>query len=283
MTGRRNSIRILFRAGASASALFVLLLFWLALGSSRPAAAQTSGTAPTPESSQPPAANSSQRPIFEGAGTPGQRTSWQSLKASGFIGLLIVLSSVVSMGFIIDHFITIRRERIMPPQAADELERKIAAGEIEEAIRYCADQRQPSLLTEAALAGLQRFQTSEFGFAEYRSAVEEEGEEQTAKLYRRTEVLSVIGAIAPMLGLLGTVQGMIQAFDTIAATNAMAKPADLADAISLALVTTLLGLMVAIPTLTFLSFFRARIDSLVAEAGKRVEHILAPLGRQNRP
>lgn len=214
-----------------------------------------------------------------GASTPGQRTTWQSLKASGIVGLIIVLLSVVSVGFIIDHFLTIRRERIMPPDVAAQLEQKIKANEIDDAVAFCLAQETPSMLTEVVYAGLQRFQNSEFGFAEYRSAVEEEGEEQTAKLYRRTEVLSVIGAIAPMLGLLGTVQGMIQAFDMIASTGATAKPADLADSISLALVTTLLGLMVAIPTLSFLSFFRTRIDTIVAEAGKRIEHIMAPLGR----
>jgi biopolymer transport protein ExbB len=124
-----------------------------------------------------------------------------------------------------------------------------------------------------------RYRSSEYGFAEYRAAVEEAGEEQTNRLYRKTEVLSIIGAIAPMLGLLGTVQGMIEAFNTIASTSGAAKPGDLAGAISIALVTTFEGLVVAIPTLTVLSFFRTRIDSLVAEAGSKIEQLLTPLSR----
>jgi biopolymer transport protein ExbB len=210
---------------------------------------------------------------------PGQRTAWQTLKAGGTIGAIIILLSVVSMTFVVDHFLTIRKERLMPARAAEELDAMIARKEIDDAIAFCEEPANHSLLTDVVLAGLLRYKNSDFGFAEYRAAVEEEGEEQTAKLYRRTEVLSVIGAIAPMLGLLGTVQGMIEAFNTIAATGGMAKPADLADAISKALVTTLEGLTVAIPTLTALSYFRTRIDSLVAEAGKRVEQIMLPLGR----
>lgn len=210
---------------------------------------------------------------------PGM-TFWQTLKAGGTIGWIIVFLSVVSVAFVVEHFLTIRKERLMPQAAVRDLDAQIRQRKIDEAVRYCEDPRHHSLLTSVVLAGLQRFKGSEYGFAEYRSAVEEAGEEETARLYRKTEVLSVIGAIAPMLGLLGTVQGMIEAFNTIAATGGAAKPADLADAISKALVTTLQGLVVAIPTLAFLSYFRSRIDALVSEAGKRVEQILLPLGRQ---
>lgn len=204
----------------------------------------------------------------------------QILKDGGLIGFAIILLSMVSLGFIIEHAITIRRQRLMPLDVAEELEQMIRQKKITDAIKYCQDPENDSLLTRVVLAGLVRFRASEFGFAEYRSAVEEAGEEQTARLYRKTEFLSVIGAVAPMMGLLGTVQGMISAFNKIAATGGTAKPDQLAGSISQALVTTMEGLVVAIPTLAALSFFRTRIDSLVAETGKRVEQILLPLGRQ---
>jgi biopolymer transport protein ExbB len=210
----------------------------------------------------------------------GQRTAWDTLKAGGLTGAIIILLSVVSLSALIYHAIVIRKERIMPEAVAGRLEAMIKEKEIDEAIEFCRESKPGSLLTDVVLAGLLRYKNSEFGFAEYRAAIEEEGEEQTARLYRSTEILSVIGAIAPMLGLLGTVEGMIEAFNTIAATGGMAKPSDLADAISKALVTTLEGLIVAIPTLVALSMFRTRIDNLVAEAGKRIEQIMLPLGRQ---
>ncbi len=242
------------------------------------------GLCPPHRPAQDPAQAANAAPADPAAGsvTSGERTAWQTIKAGGLVGFIIILLSIGSLSAIIYHALTIRRERLIPSGAVARIEGLVHEKEIDEAIEFCREQKPESLLTSVVLAGLQRYKNSEFGFAEYRAAVEEEGEEQTAALYRQTEVLSVIGAIAPMLGLLGTVQGMIEAFNAIAATGGMAKPADLADAISKALITTLEGLMVAIPTLVALSLFRSRIDSLVAEAGKRVEQILLPLGRPSK-
>ena len=168
----------------------------------------------------------------------------------------------------------------MPEDVLAELEQRIARGEINQAIEFCYQPENYSLISDVILAGLERYQSSEFGFAEYKSAVEEAGEDFTGRLYRKTEVLNVIGQISPMLGLTGTVLGMISAFMTIAEKEGMAKPEELAGGIGEALITTLLGLLVAIPTLVALSYFRNKIDSLVAEAGKRVERALLPLARK---
>ncbi|MBM4089803.1 MAG: MotA/TolQ/ExbB proton channel family protein [Planctomycetes bacterium] len=213
---------------------------------------------------------------------PPQRTMLDTLKDGGVTGLLIILSSVVAVGFIIEHFLTIRKNVLMPEGVAEELEKLIHQGKINEAIEYCSRPEEDSLLSDVVLAGLQRYQASEFGFAEYKAAVEEAGEDQTARLYRKTEVLGVIGSIAPMLGLLGTVQGMIKSFNKIASTGGTAKPDQLAEGIGQALVTTLEGLIVAIPAMIAFSYFRNRIDSIVAETGKRVEQILMPLGRRRQ-
>ena len=193
---------------------------------------------------------------------------------------LIVILSMVSLYFIIESFFTITRRRLMPDAVLSELEAMIVHKNINRAIELCHHKDNYALSTEVILAGLQRYKSSEFGYAEYRSAVEEAGEDQTGKLYRRIEVLNVIGAIAPMLGLTGTVLGMIEAFTTIASLEGMARPQELAGGIGQALITTLLGLLVAIPTMVAFSYFRSRIDSLVAEAGKRIEQIMMPLGRK---
>ena len=195
----------------------------------------------------------------------------------------IILLSIIATYFIIEHFLTITRRRLMPREIVDELERLIVHGEIRQAIQLCHQKENYSLVTEVVLAGLNRYQSSEFGFAEYRSAVEEAGEDHTGKLYRRTEVLHVVGSIAPMLGLLGTVLGMIDAFTTIASLERMARPQELAGGIAQALVTTLQGLVVAIPSMAAYSYFRNKIDSIVSEAGKRIEIIMMPLGRKQRP
>lgn len=220
----------------------------------------------------------------ESPATATGNSLWTALFCGNWLSdtlvVILLVLSVVSLYFIVDHLITISRRRIMPKAILDELERLIVHGETRRAAELCRDPKNYSLSTEIVLAGLDRFHNNEFGFAEYRSACEEAGEDQTSRLYRRTEVLNVIGAIAPMLGLTGTVAGMIEAFNTIAAKEGMALPQELAGGIGGALITTLLGLFVAIPSMIALSFFRARIDSLVSAAGRRIEQVMMPLGRK---
>ncbi len=202
------------------------------------------------------------------------------LMDGGVVGFLIIALSFVSVGLVIEHAMSIRKETVMPVKFLSDVETLIAQGDIDQAIETCHDPANESLSSHVVLAGLERFRGSQFGFAEYKSAVEEAGEDQTGRLYRKTEILGLIGAVSPMLGLTGTVLGMIVAFNTIADSGGMAKPDELADGISQALVTTLQGLVVAIPTLVAYSFFRNRIDSLVSEAGNRIERIMMPLGRR---
>ena len=209
-----------------------------------------------------------------------ERTWWDNLVASGLIGLVIIILSFVAIGLIIEHAMSIRKERLMPEAVMQQLEEMIHHGQIAEATEFCRDPKNYSLATDVILAGLETYQGSEFGFAEYKSAAEEAGEDNTARLYRKTDMLNLIAAIAPMLGLLGTVQGMILAFNQLANETKHPSPADLADNISLALVTTFEGLVVAIPAMAAFSYFRNKIDSLVSECGKRAERILMPLARK---
>jgi biopolymer transport protein ExbB len=203
-----------------------------------------------------------------------------TLKAGGTIGAIIILLSFVAVGLVVEHSLSLRVSRIMPENVLTDLEQMIAQGRIQEGIDYCYDPRNASLATDVVLAGLERYKSSEFGFAEFKSACEEAGEEGTARLYRKIDILNLIGVIAPMLGLLGTVQGMIEAFNVIASSGGAAKPYMLADSISKALVTTFEGLVVAIPAMVAYSFFRSQIDHLISETGKRVERITSPLSRR---
>jgi biopolymer transport protein ExbB len=231
-----------------------------------------------------PLPDADSRPVEAAAGEEApardERTLLDTLKEGGVVGVLIILLSMLALGFVIEHAMTIRKSVLMPDEVLGTLDEMIAQGRIDEAIEACQQPENVSLTAYVVLAGLERYKSSEFGFAEYKAAVEEAGEEQTGRLYRKTEVLGLIGSIAPMLGLTGTVLGMITAFNTIAASGGMAKPDELAGGIGQALVTTLMGLVVAIPTMVAFSYFRNRIDSIVAEAGKRVEQIMMPLGRR---
>ena len=118
---------------------------------------------------------------------------------------------------------------------------------------------------------------SPFGALELKGALEEAGQEQVARLYRSTDGLGLIAAIAPMLGLLGTVVGMVGAFDTLSAAEGFARPDQLAGDISKALVTTLMGLTLAIPCMAAFTYFRNRIDSLASSIALQVDEMAAHL------
>jgi biopolymer transport protein ExbB len=99
------------------------------------------------------------------------------------------------------------------------------------------------------------------------------GDEESVRLHQKLGWLAVVGAVAPMLGLLGTVQGMIIAFHEIASSGGQATPADLANSISIALLTTLFGLMVAIPVISVMAYLRNRLVRSIIEVGAIVEDL----------
>jgi len=274
----RPEVRSLYRAG------YLLVALSIAAAAVGGVARPDQAVAEAPKealSEKPPEASSTSPPAEpEPTGAPQKQTLLDMIKAGGWVGHIIILLSMISVGFMVEHALTIRKTILMPDPVVEELDQLISQGKIDEAMEACRVPENHSLFSNVVLAGLERYKGSEFGFAEYKAAVEEAGEDQTARLYRKTEVLSVIGSIAPMLGLLGTVTGMIRAFNAIVAKQGMAQPQDLASGISEALVTTVEGLVVAIPTMCAFTYFRSRIDSMVAEAGKRVEQVMLPLGRR---
>ncbi len=191
------------------------------------------------------------------------------------VGLLIILLSVAAVALVIEHVMTIRGSVLIPPGLAEEVRELLAAGKVGPAGARCG--MQPSFLAHVLGAGLAEVDD---GWPAVEKAMEDATAEQSARLFRKIEYLSVIGSIAPMLGLLGTVIGMILAFRQVADTQGAARAADLAQGIYLALVTTVEGLIVAIPSLAAFAVFRNRVDQLVAESTYVAEHALAPLKRR---
>ncbi len=204
-------------------------------------------------------------------------STWlQTVQSGGPIGYVIIGLSCVAVALIIMHLMQIRRVALLPPNQLEELDAGLARGDVSSALEYCLQPENDSYLTRIMAAGLTRFQKSAFGAFEIKNAIEEAGEDQTARLYRSTDALGVIGAIAPLLGLLGTVMGMVGAFEAISQTAA-SNHEDLATSISMALVTTLMGLTLAIPCIALFTFFRNRIDAFASEAGQEIERLVLHL------
>lgn len=191
--------------------------------------------------------------------------------AGGWVGHTIILLSVVAMALAIDNVRTVRARALMPPGLADEVRKLLQAGQVTQAYQLCSSA--PSALSSVLQAGLGE---SEAGWSAVEKAMEDALAEQSARLSRRIEYLSVIGNIAPMLGLLGTVIGMVFAFREVAITQVQCA-ADLAEGIYLALVTTVEGLVVAIPALGVYAIFRNRVDQMIAEVAYAAQHATAPL------
>jgi biopolymer transport protein ExbB len=201
------------------------------------------------------------------------------LFSGGWTGLIIILVlfalSLTAAFLVFEHVMTLRRRELMPAGLADRVSQSLGAGRVDDAELACREN--PSLLAFVLLHGLAEL---EGGWPAVEKALEDAIAEQSARLFRRIEYLSVIGNIAPMVGLLGTVVGMIIAFQQVAISQASAGAAQLAEGIYQALVTTVGGLIVAIPSLGAFAVFRNRIDQLVAEAAYTAQHVFAPSKRR---
>ncbi len=187
---------------------------------------------------------------------------------AGTIGLVIMLLSVVAMTLIIKEIMSVRRDQLAPPEIVDEMEALFEAAEYQEALELC--ETEPCYFTNIVAVGLPKLNAS---FEAMEKSLEEMIEEETIKLHARLSWLSLISGVAPMLGLMGTVNGMIGAFDTIAASKGQATPDVLAGDISGALITTLLGLIVAVPVTAAFVFLRNRVVSYSLEVSAVVEDL----------
>ena len=197
---------------------------------------------------------------------------WSLVQASGIIGYVIILLSLVAVALMIEYALSIRRTMLMPPGFADEILKLLMQSQPNIALQKC--QNDPSALAQILYAGMSQY---EFGWDAVEKSAEESTAEQASRLYRKVEALNVIGNIAPMLGLLGTVVGMVIAFQQIADSAGYGRASELANGIYLALVTTVEGLLVAIPCLAAYSFFGNRIAMLISETTFVAEQVLQPI------
>ncbi len=192
----------------------------------------------------------------------------EAFENAGLIGWIIVALSIVSVALIIENFVSIKREKLAPPEVIDELEALFEEEKFQDAMDLC--ESQPVYLTNIVQAGLAKLG---YSFETIQASVREMQEEETVKLFQKIGWLSLIAASAPMMGLLGTVSGMFVTFGTIAAAGGSVSPAILAGGIKLALVTTIFGLCVALPTGAFYFTFRNKVVRTTIEVNAIAEDL----------
>ena len=210
---------------------------------------------------------------------------WQLYKQSMPEGGIITLLSCWMIAIILTNALTLRHKHIIPPELVDQVDTLLKQKQAKAALELC--QGSDSLVGKMMAAGISRVGR---GFQPAMDYLGDVGQEEAMKLNHKLSYLSVIGSISPMLGLMGTVRGMILAFSQLAQSGAQPSPAQLSGSIQLALVTTFEGLLVAVPALFAYSLFRNHLaravteaDMVVGELMSRFQGVTAPMARAPKP
>jgi len=188
----------------------------------------------------------------------GISSVWSVIQASGWPIWPLLLASILAVAIIIERAWTLRRKRINPPGLLDSVLEELRRGASPLELAQRLEGHSP--LGRVLAAGLRNYGSSREVMKE---AIEDAGRVVAHELERYLTALGTIAAISPLLGLLGTIVGMIEIFASQSAAGA--NPQQLAHGISVALNTTGLGLIIAIPATIFWRHFRAYVDSLVIE------------------
>jgi biopolymer transport protein ExbB len=228
-------------------------------GEATPAAAQP-GPAPGPVAPvQPP----------NDTAAPSNLLVWTVRSLGPLYTVVFLLISFVFVSLLVMCILQARRDNICPAELVQNFEQKLTEKDFQQA--YELARSDESVLGQVLSAGLARLSR---GYGKAVEAMQEVGMEESLKLEHRLSYLALIGSISPMVGLLGTVQGMIASFQVIASSSATPKPSELAGGISTALFTTLVGLLIAIPALTAYNILRNIVTQRMMEVGITSENLM---------
>jgi biopolymer transport protein ExbB len=199
---------------------------------------------------------------------------WAMWPLGGFSFFMVVL--------IVQNFISLRPKTLLHTEQMPELLTMMLNKQCAKALIYC--RKHPSMFANTFGAGLERCLdgSAEIDFSKVKESVEEASVEQLSRLMKPIDYLSIIGATSPMLGLLGTVSGMIKAFQTMG-SQGMGKPELLAANIGEALITTATGLIIAIPAMFFFFFFKKGFQKTLATLGRNIGFLFDALQTGKEP
>jgi biopolymer transport protein ExbB len=224
---------------------------------------------PAPAAGGAPAAATPANAEDTGPRAPTNLLAW-TFQALGISYTVVFLAlSITLLTLIVMNLIAARRDNICPPDLIEGVEQHLAAGQPQQAAEMV--RTDDSFLGQVVAAGLAKLNK---GHSHAVEAMQEVGEEETMKMEHNLSYMALIGNISPMIGLFGTVQGMIAAFRTIATSGSTPKPGELALDISTALFTTLAGLAVAIPALAVYNILRNRLQRLTLQVGVTSEELI---------
>ncbi|HFD87894.1 MAG TPA: MotA/TolQ/ExbB proton channel family protein [Gammaproteobacteria bacterium] len=184
---------------------------------------------------------------------------FELVKAGGWLMLPIILCSVVALAIIFERFWSLKTDKIIPDQLVTKVWHWVQQNQM--TAERLRDLREGSPLGEILAVGIVNANQDR---AIMKDSIEDTGRHVVIRLEKFLNTLGTIAAISPLLGLLGTVVGMIQVFSVMTSVG-VGDPGQLAGGISKALITTAAGITVAIPSLFFYRYFRGRVDELVID------------------
>jgi biopolymer transport protein ExbB len=183
---------------------------------------------------------------------------WEIVRAGGPLMWPIILCSIAAAAIVLERLWTLQDRRVLPRELTQKVWQLIEQNQINDKVIQALEQNSP--LGRVLAAGLANMKSPRPVMKE---AIEEVGQLVTHDLERFLTTLGTIASMAPLLGLFGTVIGMIEIFGSQSAVGS--NPVQLAHGISVALYNTAMGLIVAIPSMMFYRYFRSRVDALVVE------------------
>ncbi len=207
---------------------------------------------------------------------------WSIIQQGGPLMIPIGICSLILVAFVFERAISLRRERVVPKPFVTRFLQQLADGELdrEQSLALCEENGSP--VAQVLKAAVRKWGRPA---VEVEQAIIDAGERVTNGLRRYLRVLNGVATVSPLLGLLGTVVGMIRSFNAVATSNALGRPELLASGISEALLTTAAGLTVAIPALIFYLLFISRVDRLIIDidaVGQEVVSTISAEEMQNR-
>jgi biopolymer transport protein ExbB len=201
---------------------------------------------------------------------------WELIVKGGPLMFLILLCSVIALAVVIERLFYLYRSRIDTSSFMDDIAKTLKRNKIMEAIDRC--NATPGPISQILKAGILKHDRSRL---EIKEAIEDAGIHEVPRLEKNLPVLATIAHISPLLGLLGTVTGMVRSFQVIelkAVSLMPVNPGDLAGGIWEALITTVAGLSVAIPTYVAYNFLVSKVDGFVLEMEKSATDLVNILG-----
>jgi len=189
------------------------------------------------------------------------------LRQGGWAMWPLGLFSMASLGLMIYNGLMIQPEKFLQPEVTEQINRAMMELEMDKARELC--RQYPGPVTTIVDSGLSRIADRHIDMAQVDKALEESSAAELSGPFVLINYLSVIGAVAPMVGLLGTVSGMVKAFRAIS-HGGLGDPGVLANNISEALITTASGLVVAIPSLIAFYYFKNKYGKISSRVGKQV-------------